>query len=175
VTEPIRIEFEVACSPAHAFDTWASKTSMWWPRSHSMSSAPGLVVTFESRPGGRIYERTPDGTEHDWGEVLAWEPPRRLAYLWHLGTDRSLATEVDISFTGGDAGTTVTIVHRGWERLGADGPAWRQRNSEAGAACCPTTGRRQPHPPVPGPPVGERSPARRAGAQLVHTPLLHSP
>ncbi|HEY4791796.1 MAG TPA: hypothetical protein VIJ05_10780, partial [Actinomycetes bacterium] len=52
----------------------------------------------------------------------------RLADLWHLGTDRSRATEVDISFTGGDAGTTVTIVHRGWERLGADGPAWRQRN-----------------------------------------------
>jgi uncharacterized protein YndB with AHSA1/START domain len=93
-----------------------------------MSSAPGLVVIFESRPGGRIYERTPDGIEHDWGEVLAWEPPRRLAYLWHLGTDRSRATEVDISFTGGDAGTTVSIVHRGWERLGADGLAWRQRN-----------------------------------------------
>ena len=129
MTEPIRIEFEVACSPEHAFDNWANRTSAWWPRSYSMTSAPGLVVTFESRPGGRIYERTPDGTEHDWGEVLAWEPPRRLAYLWHLGTDRSRATEVDISFTGGgDAGTTVTIVHRGWERLGPDGPAWRQRN-----------------------------------------------
>ena len=128
MTEPIRIEFEVACSPAHAFDTWASKTSMWWPRSPLHVVGPGPGVTFESRPGGRIYERTPDGTEHNWGEVLAWEPPRRLAYLWHLGTDRGRATEVDISFTGGDAGTTVTIVHRGWERLGPDGPAWRQRN-----------------------------------------------
>ena len=76
MTEPIEIEFEVACSPAHAFDTWANKTSMWWPSSHSISSAPGLVVTFEPRPGGRIYERTPDGSEHDWGEVLAWEPPQ---------------------------------------------------------------------------------------------------
>jgi hypothetical protein len=75
VTEPIEIEFEVACSPEHAFDTWANRTSMWWPPSHSMSSAPGLVVTFEPRPGGRIYERTPEGAEHDWGEVLAWEPP----------------------------------------------------------------------------------------------------
>ncbi|HEV3014880.1 MAG TPA: SRPBCC domain-containing protein, partial [Actinomycetota bacterium] len=98
------------------------------PPSHSMTSAPGLVVTFESRPGGRIYERTPDGTEHDWGEVLTWEPPRRLAYLWHLGSDRSRATEVDISFTGDVTATTVTIVHRGWERLGADAAAWRQRN-----------------------------------------------
>jgi hypothetical protein len=34
----------------------------------------------------------------------------------------------DISFAGGDITTTVTITHRGWERLGADGPAWRQRN-----------------------------------------------
>ena len=128
MTEPIRIEFEVACSPAHAFDTWANKTSMWWPRSHSMSSAPGLVVTFESRPGGRITSAPPTGPSTTGARSLAWEPPRRLAYLWHLGTDRSRATEVDISFTGGDAGTTVTIVHRGWERLGPDGPAWRQRN-----------------------------------------------
>ena len=52
--------------------------------------------------------------------------PRRLAYLWHLGTDRTRATEVDISFTGEADTTTVTIVHRGWDRLGAD--AWRQRN-----------------------------------------------
>ena len=88
MTEPIELRFEVACSPGHAFDTWANRTSMWWPPSHSMSSAPGLVVTFESRPGGRIFERTPDGVEHDWGEILAWEPPRRLVYLWHLGTDR---------------------------------------------------------------------------------------
>ena len=108
MTEPIEIEFEVACSPEHAFDTWANKTSMWWPPSHSVSSAPGLV-TFEPRPDGRIYERTPERAEHDWGEVLAWEPPRRLAYLWHLGTDRSRATEVDISFTGHAAATTVTM------------------------------------------------------------------
>ena len=37
MTEPI--EFEVACSPEHAFDTWANRTSMWWPISHSVSSA----------------------------------------------------------------------------------------------------------------------------------------
>jgi uncharacterized protein YndB with AHSA1/START domain len=57
-------------------------------------------MTFECRPGGRIFERTPDGVEHDWGEVLAWEPPHRLAYLWHQSTDRGRATEVDISFVG---------------------------------------------------------------------------
>jgi hypothetical protein len=63
--EPIEIQFEVACSPAHAFDTWTSRTSTWWPRSHSMTSSPGLEVTFEPRPGGRVFERTPEGVEHD--------------------------------------------------------------------------------------------------------------
>jgi hypothetical protein len=45
-----------------------------------------------------------------------------------MGTDPSRATEVDVSFAGHATATTVTITHRGWERLGADGPAWRQRN-----------------------------------------------
>ena len=135
--EPIVIEFEVACSPEHAFDTWAGRTSLWWPRSHSMSGAPGLRVTFEGRAGGRIYERSPDGVEHDWGEVLAWEPPHRLASLWHLGTDRSRATEVGISFTGDPGGTTATIVHRGWERLGADGSVWRDRNLDGWSGLLP--------------------------------------
>jgi hypothetical protein len=44
------------------------------------------------------------------------------------GTDRGRATEVDISFAGDASATTVTITHRGWERLGTDAPAWRQRN-----------------------------------------------
>jgi uncharacterized protein YndB with AHSA1/START domain len=135
--EPIRIHFEVACSPEHAFDVWANRTALWWPRSHSVSGAPGLHVVFESRPGGRIFERTPDGTEHDWGEILAWEPPRRLVYLWHLNSERSRATEVDISFAGGAGATTVTIVHRGWERLGDDGPAWRQRNRQGWSGVLP--------------------------------------
>jgi uncharacterized protein YndB with AHSA1/START domain len=112
---------QVACSPEHAFDTWARRTSLWWPPSHSMTSAPagGGLRAAAGRPDLRAH---PAGVERGWGEVLAWEPPGRLAYLWHLGTDRGRATEVDISFTGDAAATTVTIVHRGWERLGADAP-----------------------------------------------------
>jgi uncharacterized protein YndB with AHSA1/START domain len=152
LTEPIQIEFEVACSPGHAFDTWANRTSLWWPPSHSVSSAPGLVVRFEPRPGGRVFERTPQGDEHDWGEVLAWEPPHRLAYLWHLGTDRGRATEVDICFTGDAAATTVTIVHRGWERLGADAPSWRERNLGGWGGLLPH------YRQAAAPPAGARSP-----------------
>jgi hypothetical protein len=79
-------------------------------------------------PRGRIYERTAEGVEHDWGEVLDWEPPRRLRYLWHLRFDRADATEVEIVFAPAGEGTDVTITHRGWERLGAKGPERRERN-----------------------------------------------
>jgi uncharacterized protein YndB with AHSA1/START domain len=126
--EPLRLEFTVGCTPERAFDVWAALTSQWWPHGHSVSAEPGLTVTFEPRPGGRIYERTPAGVEHDWGEVLVWEPPHRLVYLWHLRFDRADATEVEVTFAPAGDGTAVTIVHRGWERLGALGPERRQRN-----------------------------------------------
>jgi uncharacterized protein YndB with AHSA1/START domain len=126
--DPLELSFTVSCSPRHAFEVWATKVSLWWPHDHSVSAEPGLTVTFEPRPGGRIYECTPAGVEHDWGEVLAWEPPHRLAYLWHLARDRADATEVEVRFSGDAEATTVTIVHRGWERLGAAGPGLRRRN-----------------------------------------------
>jgi uncharacterized protein YndB with AHSA1/START domain len=123
--DPIEITFTVACDPPRAFDLWARKASSWWPHGHSVSAEPGLVVTFEPRPGGRIFERTPAGVEHDWGEVLVYEPPHRLAYLWHLRFDRSDATHVEVTFAAEADGTLVRILHTGWERLGADR---RERN-----------------------------------------------
>lgn len=127
--EPIRLSFEVACPAEHAFATWTERTSTWWPASHTVSTQDGLTVTFEPRVGGRIYERTPEGEEHDWGEILAWEPPRRLVYLWHLRADRADATEVEISFRALERERTrVDIEHRGWERLGTAGEDRRDAN-----------------------------------------------
>ena len=126
--DPLEIVFSVDCSPEHAFEVWAMKTTQWWPRDHSRSGDPNLSVTFEPRVGGRIFERATDGIEHDWGEVLAWDPPHRLSYLWHIYGERADATEVDIRFAPVGDSTTVTIVHRGWERLGARGEELRKRN-----------------------------------------------
>ncbi|HEX5188182.1 MAG TPA: SRPBCC domain-containing protein [Streptosporangiaceae bacterium] len=126
---PLRLSFEVACSPEHAFRVWTSRISTWWPRDHTVTGQAEQVV-MQGDVGGRIYERTADGAEHDWGEVTVWQPPARLAYVWHLGLDRARATEVDIRFVAsGESATTVEIEHRGWERLGKDAPAWRERNA----------------------------------------------
>jgi hypothetical protein len=139
VIEPIRIELEVRGPARHAFDVWTNRISTWWPADHTVSGEPGLTIVLEGRPGGRIFERTSDGTEHEWGEVTVWEPPSRLTYLWHLRRDRADATEVEIRFTDRDDATTlVEIEHRGWERLGASGQDWRDRNRGGWATLLPS-------------------------------------
>ena len=69
--------------------------------------------------------------EIDWGEVTEFTPPELLAYRWHLRRDRADATDVRIRFVPVDPGRTrVDIEHVGWERLGTDGPVWRERNQQ---------------------------------------------
>ncbi len=126
--EPLEMVFDVACPPERAFELWTSQTSNWWPASHTVSGEDGVEVIFEPGVGGRIFERTPGGEEHDWGEITAWDPPSRVAYLWHLRQDRGDATEVEITFDRDDGRTIVAIVHRGWDRLGAIGPDRREQN-----------------------------------------------
>lgn len=138
MTEPLRFSFEVHCSAAHAFEVWTSRIDSWWPRSHTVSAEPGARVTLEPFVGGRIFERTAAGVEHQWGEVTTFEPSRRLSYLWHIRRDRADATEVEISFHSiGEASTRVEIEHRGWDRLGAEAETWRDRNHSAWGSLLP--------------------------------------
>jgi hypothetical protein len=139
VTEPLRLSFTVACPPEHAFATWAHRTSLWWPPGHTVTGEQRLEILFEPWVGGRIFERTTAGREEDWDEVVLWEPPRRLGYLWHLRADRTDVTEVEVAFTGQDDGSTrVDIEHRGWDRLGERAPAWRERNQRGWRGIIPT-------------------------------------
>jgi hypothetical protein len=128
MTAPLKISFDVGCSAEHAFSVWTSRIDTWWPSDHTVSGEAEVVV-LEGGVGGRIFERTSDGVEHDWGEVTLWDPPTQLAYLWHLGADRTAATEVEIRFVAQGAATTrIEIEHRGWEQLGKAADQWRDRN-----------------------------------------------
>ena len=129
MTAPLRMSFDVDCPAEHAFTVWTSGIGAWWPADHTVTGRADLDVVMQSGVGGRIYERTPDGAEHDWGEVTVWSPPTRLAYLWHLRRDRSDATEVEIRFVARDSGRTqIEIEHRGWDRLGRAAEQWREQN-----------------------------------------------
>ena len=136
--DPIRVTFEVGCPQERAFEVWTADIDRWWPADHTVTGSDDLLVVLEPRPGGRIFERTPGGIEHDWGEVTVWEPPSRFAYLWHLRRDRADATTVEIRFAEAAPGRTrVDIEHRGWEVLGADGESWRDRNHGGWATLLP--------------------------------------
>ena len=128
MSEPLRMVFDVQCPRTHAFDVWTAHLSRWWPSSHTVSGTSDVDILLEPRVGGRIFERTAAGAEHDWGQITVWDPPRRLGYLWHLRQDRADATRVDIVFHDHGSATRIEIEHSGWERLGAKGPDLRDRN-----------------------------------------------
>jgi uncharacterized protein YndB with AHSA1/START domain len=137
--EPLRLSYEIDCPPEHAFEVWTTRLSTWWPKGHSASGDPDTQVVLEPRLGGRIFERTSDGMEIDWGEITLWNPPSRLGYLWHIARDRRDATDVELTFVdAGDGRTRLEIVHAGWERLGGEGLAWRDANTNGWAALIPS-------------------------------------
>jgi uncharacterized protein YndB with AHSA1/START domain len=149
--EPLRLSFVIRCPAAHAFEVWTTRLAKWWPRGHTASGDPDTLVVLEPRDGGRLYERTADGVEIDWGRITGWDPPRRLAYRWHIGLDASEATDVELTFVDLDDGSTrLDIVHAGWERLSADGPSRREANVSGWSAVLPAfTAAAQAGPPGP--------------------------
>ncbi len=129
MTEPLHLSFEVDCQPAAAFATWTTRASTWWPADHTVSCERGVQIVFEEGVGGRIFERTPGGVEHEWGRVTLWDPPDRLGYTWHLRFSPEDATDVVIRFVpSGDDRTRVEIQHSGWDRLGETGLQRRDGN-----------------------------------------------
>lgn len=81
---PVRKSILVKAPAGRAFEVFARRMGSWWPKSHSIGTSPQADVVIEPRAGGRWYERGADGSECDWGRVLAWEPPARLLLAWQL-------------------------------------------------------------------------------------------
>jgi hypothetical protein len=64
----VRKSVLVACPAARAFEVFTREYARWWPfATHSIGEAETQTVAFEAGVGGRIYERTRAGVEHDWG------------------------------------------------------------------------------------------------------------
>jgi uncharacterized protein YndB with AHSA1/START domain len=119
-TRPVLKSVTVDGPIEHAFRVFTEGIGTWWPLDrHSVGEKRSETVTFESGTGGRIVERIEGGEESVWGEILAWEPPRRLVFTWHPG-EHAAGTEVEVRFIEEGAGTRVELEHRGWERVRAD-------------------------------------------------------
>ncbi|HEX5900861.1 MAG TPA: SRPBCC family protein [Solirubrobacteraceae bacterium] len=117
----VRQTVTVEAPPERAFAVFTEGLDSWWPlATHAIGAQPAVAVVVEPRPGGRWYERAADGSECDWGRVLAWEPPHRLVLAWEISADwqhdPGLVTEVEVRFHAEDADRTrVELEHRGLE------------------------------------------------------------
>jgi uncharacterized protein YndB with AHSA1/START domain len=121
VNKSVRVNVPVE----RAFSVFVEQMETWWPPAHHIGATPFESIFVEPRVGGRWYERNTQGDTCDWGTVLAWEPPHKVTFSWHLGPDWKFnpdlakASEVEIRFTSeGPSSTFVELEHRAIERHG---------------------------------------------------------
>jgi len=114
---PVRKTIRVNAPQARAFEVFTARFGSWWPKSHHIGAADMKDAFIEPRKGGRWYETGIDGSECNWGEVLAWEPPSKVVLSWHLNSqfkyDDSIESQVEVRFIAEGAGATrVELEHR---------------------------------------------------------------
>jgi len=121
----------------HAFDVFTQHFDSWWPRTHKIGKAELASAVLEQKEGGRWYERGVDGSECEWGVVLAYVPPARVALSWHLNAkfqydpDPAKASRLEVSFHAeGPTRTRVELVH---SELDRHGEGWEKVRDSVGA------------------------------------------
>ncbi|HVY18847.1 MAG TPA: SRPBCC family protein [Bauldia sp.] len=126
---PVRKSIHVRATPERAFRVFTAGMGRWWRPEHHIAPKPFADVVMEPRTGGRWYERDAEGSECEWGKVLAWDPPQRVVLAWQLNSewkyDAGFITELEINFTPEDGGTRVVLEHRDLEKFGAKAAAVR--------------------------------------------------
>jgi uncharacterized protein YndB with AHSA1/START domain len=116
----------VVNAPAdRAFKLFTEQFDRIKPREHNMLGVDIAESVFEPRVGGRVFDRGTDGSECQWGRVLAYEPPARIVFTWDISpawqieTDPDKASEVEVRFVAdGPDRTRVELEHRHLDRHG---------------------------------------------------------
>ena len=114
----------VPLTPADAFRLFTQGIGEWWPldEGYSYGGDRAKEIHLEPRVGGRFFERFVDGDELEVGHVIVCDPPNRIVFTWS-DPDWAGATEVEVEFDGEQDGTSVSLTHRGFDRLGLEGTA----------------------------------------------------
>ncbi|MGH9222403.1 MAG: SRPBCC family protein [Acidimicrobiales bacterium] len=121
----VRTDIVVNAPVERAFKLFTEQFDRIKPREHNMLGVDIAESTFEPRVGGRVYDRGIDGSECQWGRVVAYEPPGRIVFtwdispVWQIETDLDKASEVEVRFIAdGPARTRVELEHRHLDRHG---------------------------------------------------------
>jgi DNA-binding transcriptional ArsR family regulator/uncharacterized protein YndB with AHSA1/START domain len=113
----------VDAPPARAFELFVDQ-ERWWPiKNHHLAQPAGERAVLEPFVGGRWYEVSSDGSETDWGRVLAFEPPHRILLSWQMSADWThepdpeRSSEIEVTFIAeADNRTRLVYEHRHLER-----------------------------------------------------------
>ena len=103
------------------FRMFTEEFGSWWPiATHSIHGEDVADAVLEPHVGGRIFERTTDGTECDWGTILTWDAPSGFSVSWKPNLDPDAhRTTWTIRFEAvDDESTRIELVHTGWEGFG---------------------------------------------------------
>ncbi len=122
---PVVKSVTIRVNPARAFDLFTRDLARWWPLARFHAGSDAVDCAIEPRAGGRVLERTADGRETEWGKVLAYEPPHRLAFSWMIGVAPDQAQLIEVRFMPDHHGTRVELTHSGWEKLGEAATRYR--------------------------------------------------
>ncbi|WP_263351197.1 SRPBCC family protein [Acidicapsa acidisoli] len=136
---PVRKNVRVRANAARAFRVFTEGLDTWWPKTHHIGKSPMTKAVMEGRVGGRCYSDQEDGTQCDWGQILVWEPPTRFVMAWQVTPawqfepDLAKCSEVEVTFTPSEDGTTwVELEHRHFERHGDGGGNMRNQVDQPG-------------------------------------------
>lgn len=121
----VRTEVVVDAPIERAFQLFTERFDQIKPREHNMLGVDIAESVFERKAGGRLYDRGVDGSECQWGRVLAYDPPNRLVFTWDISprwqieTDHARSSEVEIRFIAeAERRTRVELEHRNLDRHG---------------------------------------------------------
>ena len=134
----VRTSITVEAPIDRAFSVFTDEIGTWWDPDHHILEGQLAEMVFETREGGRVYDRGVDGSECTWARVLAFERPDRFVISWDINTDWKLETdhertsEVEVRFVAeAPDRTRVELEHRHLDRHGA---GWRERMRDAVAS-----------------------------------------
>ena len=91
----IKTDVVVNAPLEHAFRVFTERFDQIKPREHNMLQVDIAESVFEPRSGGRVYDRGVDGSECQWGRVLAYEPPARIVFTWDISPHWQVETDLD--------------------------------------------------------------------------------
>jgi uncharacterized protein YndB with AHSA1/START domain len=112
-TPPLTGTITVDAPIEPTFRVFTDSFGSWWPAEYHIGQAEMATAILEPRAGGRWYEQGVDGSECDWGRVVAWEPPHRLVVTWQINghwqydPDPERASEIEVRFAADGPDQTI--------------------------------------------------------------------